>query len=388
MQGSFRDIVSGETGARLVGRVWSAAAGGPCLVLVDGAVLRDITALGPTMSALLERPDLVADLSADLVGDFPVLGAGQAFLDGAIAEAADDRLLAPIDLATVKAAGVTFAISTLERVVEERADGDPARAEAIRAELRPVIGDRLDGLVPGSEQAAELQRVLTEMGLWSQYLEVAIGPDAEIFTKCPSMAAVGCGARIGLHPKSEWNNPEPEVVIVVNAAGRIVGATLGNDVNLRDFEGRSALLLSKAKDNNASAALGPFIRLIDGTFPETRLMEMSVGLTVTGDDGFHLEDASHMAQISRSPGDLAGQMRNRTHQYPDGAVLYLGTMFAPGQDRDGPGLGFTHHAGDIVTIAAPEIGRLVNRVDRSDVCPEWTFGIGALMRNLSARGLL
>src|SRR5690606_27366505 len=103
-------------------------------------------------------------------------------------------------------------------------------------------------------------------GVWSQYLEVAIGKDAEIFTKTQPMASVGFGAQIGIHPESHWNNPEPEVVLAVARTGKIRGATLGNDVNLRDYEGRSALLLGEAKDQNASCAIGPFIRLFDETF--------------------------------------------------------------------------------------------------------------------------
>jgi fumarylacetoacetate (FAA) hydrolase family protein len=377
------DILPADTRARLVGRVWSAAAGGPLPVTVRGGQCLDISALGPTVSAILARPDLVAALD----GAFPSLGPVQHFLDGAVAEAGD-RLLAPCDLQVLKAAGVTFANSMIERVVEEQANGDPARAEAIRAELEPVLGGSLRGLTPGSEKAAEVKRVLQGMGLWSQYLEVGIGPDAEVFTKAPVLSAVGCGARVGLHPMSSWNNPEPEVVLAVTREGRIVGCTLGNDVNLRDVEGRSALLLSKAKDNNASAAIGPFIRVFDGEFGLADAERLELRLRVEGEDGFLMEGASRMAEISRAPADIVAQTIGRTHQYPDGLMLYLGTLFAPTQDRGEKGQGFTHRIGDRVTISAPALGALVNRVDRSDACPPWDFGILDLMRFLASRGKL
>ena len=367
--------------ALLVGRVWSKAAGGPSPVIVRGGHVHDLTGHVATVASLLERSDVAAWLSS--LTDLPDLGPLDAYLSGEAGE-----LLAPVDLQAIKAAGVTFAGSMLERVIEEQAKGDSGRAEEIRNRLAPVLGESLKGVVAGSAEAAKVKALLQDMGLWSQYLEVGIGPDAEIFTKAQVMSAVGCGAKVGIHPISEWNNPEPEVVLAVRSDGAIVGATLGNDVNLRDVEGRSALLLGKAKDNNASCALGPFIRLFDQGFTLGDVNGLSVSLSVTGEDGFEMTGVSHMSAISRTPKNLAAQMLNRNHQYPDGAVLFLGTMFAPVKDRRGPGLGFTHEIGDHVEIASPRLGRLVNIVDRTDACPEWTFGVRALMQNLAARGLI
>ncbi|MEH3091627.1 MAG: fumarylacetoacetate hydrolase family protein [Agrobacterium cavarae] len=367
--------------AILIGRVWSKSEDGPCPVLLKDGVLYDLSRLAPTVSELLEKHDLVDRLSDTL--QFAALGAFEAFLDGSAGQ-----LLSPNDIQAVKAAGVTFADSMLERVIEEQAKGDPQRAQDIRGRLAPVLGDSLKGVEAGSEKAAEVKRLLQEMGLWSQYLEVGIGPDAEIFSKAQPMSSVGCGSLIGVHPKSQWNNPEPEVVLAVTSDGRIVGAALGNDVNLRDFEGRSALLLSKAKDNNASCSIGPFIRLFDGKFTLDDVKQAQISLLVEGEDGFTMTGISPMQAISRTPENLVSQLLNRDHQYPDGAVFFLGTMFAPVKDRHGPGLGFTHAKGDRVEISSPRLGKLINWVASTSDCPEWTFGTTALMRNLAKRGLL
>jgi fumarylacetoacetate (FAA) hydrolase family protein len=376
------------TAGALAARVWLPSAEGPAVVAVRAEGVVDVSATFPTMRDLCESDDPAAALRM-------AHGAPLGPLDPILANTPSDRrdpaapfLLAPIDLQAIKAAGVTFPISMLERVIEERARGDLAAAAGMRAEVQALVGGDLATLKPGSPQAMALKEALVARGAWSQYLEVGIGPDAEIFTKSQPLSAVGCGMDAGVHPASSWNNPEPEIVLVVSSAGRIVGATLGNDVNLRDVEGRSALLLSKAKDNNASAAIGPFIRFFDAAFTLDDVRRAEVTLTVEGADGFVLSGHSAMSRISRDPADLVAQMLNAHHAFPDGAVLYLGTMFAPIEDRDAPGKGFTHKTDDIVTIATPMLGRLVNRIRPTDQCARWEFGAAALMRNLSRRGLL
>jgi fumarylacetoacetate (FAA) hydrolase family protein len=377
----------GEAGA-LVGRIWLPAASGPSVVAIRKTGVFDITSRYPTVSALAEHGNPAAalrEVEGMRIGD----------LDAIAANTPPDRrdsarpwLLAPIDLQVIKAAGVTFAVSMLERVIEERARGNPSAAAAIRTEITRLVGDDLSKLKPGSPEAMRLKEVLIAQQAWSQYLEVGIGVDAEIFTKAPVLSSVGAGMDAGLHPKSSWNNPEPEVVLVVSSSGRIAGATLGNDVNLRDFEGRSALLLSKAKDNNASCAIGPFVRFFDSSFSLDDVRKMDIALTVTGEDGFELEGFSSISKISRDPEDLVRQSIGPTHQYPDGFVLFLGTMFAPTKDRDGKDQGFTHKTGDLVTVASPKLGKLINRMRTSDACEPWNFGIGALIGNLAKRGLL
>lgn len=360
----------------LIGRVWHDAVGGPAVVVVREDGVYDLSELAPTVSTLLERDDPVAAVRATAGRR---LGALEQMLP---------HLLAPCDLQVIKAAGVTFASSLLERVIEERAGGDPDRAAAIRADVEHAIGTDLRAMRPGSPAAMELKAVLQRQGIWSQYLEVGIGPDAEVFTKAPVLSAVGPGAEIGIHPASQWNNPEPEVVLAVDSRGRVAGATLGNDVNLRDVEGRSALLLGKAKDNNASCAIGPFIRLLDDSFTIEDLRREDIELVVEGEDGFVLRGDSTMREISRDPLELVSQTIGPHHQYPDGFMLFLGTLFAPVQDRDAPGRGFTHHVGDRVTIRSPRLGSLQNRVNTSDRVDPWRFGLRSLMTNLAQRGLL
>ncbi len=372
----------------LAGRVWRPDLAGPSVVAIRANGVFDISEHCPTMRDLCEADDPAA-IVRDAIGE--PLGALLSILANTPEAGRDPArpwLLAPPDLQAIKAAGVTFPVSMLERVIEEKARGSADAAAAIRGEIVGLVGDDLSRLKPGSPAAMRLKDLLIAQDAWSQYLEVGIGPDAEIFTKAPPMAAVGTGMSAGLHRVSTWNNPEPEVVLVVASTGRIVGATLGNDVNLRDVEGRSALLLGKAKDNNASAAIGPFIRFFDAAFSLDDVRAAEVTLSVEGEDGFRLEGRSSLSKIARDPEDLVRQMLGPHHQYPDGALLYLGTMFAPVEDRDEPGKGFTHKEGDIVTIASDKLGRLVNGMTTSDNAPPWTFGTGALMRNLARRGIL
>ena len=373
----------------LVGRAWAPGSpGGPVPVRVDDAGVTDLSPLSATLAGLLVL-DGVAGRVRAAAG--PTLGP----LDEVLAESRHDRrdpgrahLLAPSDLQALKACGVTLVRSMLERVIEEQARGDPDRALEIRREIAEEIGDNLRDIVPGSDDADRVKQVLRQRGLWSPYLEVGIGPDAEIFTKAQPMAAVGTGEEIGILPVSTWNNPEPEVVLVIGPAGDIVGATLGNDVNLRDFEGRSALLLGKAKDNRASCAVGPFIRLFDDSFTLDDVRGMEIALRVEGTDGFTLDGASSLAEISRDVADLAGQAIGAHNQYPDGLLLFTGTMFAPTEDRDAPGQGFTHHVGDVVTISSTHLGALANRVNYTNEIAPWRHGVGWLIENLAARGLL
>ncbi len=374
--------------AALVGRVWRPDVAGPSVVAVRGVELVDISAATPTMRDLCEAP-LPAALAHDADGEpIGLLADVLANTPRAKRDPKKPWLLAPTDLQAIKAAGVTFAVSMLERVIEEKARGAPDQAPAIRKEIGALIGDDLSRLKPGSPEAMALKKLLIEKGMWSQYLEVGIGPDAEVFTKAPAMAAVGHLAEVGVYPGSSWNNPEPEIVVIAASSGTIVGAALGNDVNLRDFEGRSALLLGKAKDNNASAAIGPFIRLFDAHFSLDDVRKAQVDLTVEGEDGYRLAGGSAMSKISRDPVDLVAATIGAHHQYPDGVALYLGTMFAPVEDRDAKGQGFTHKIGDIVTIASPKLGRLSNRVVSTAVAEPWTFGARALMSNLARRGLI
>jgi fumarylacetoacetate (FAA) hydrolase family protein len=384
-----RCLPTDHAGAELVGRVWLPRAEGPALVRVHGGAVYDLSHVAATSSELLNMDDPVGVIRG--AGSLPRIGSLSDVLSNSVPDARDEAspwLLAPCDLQAIKASGVTFVASLLERVIEEQARGDAAKAEGLRESIVSIIGNNLHDLRPGSDEATRLKAALIAQGVWSQYLEVGIGPDAEIFTKAQPMSAVGSGSEIGIHPKSEWNNPEPEIVLAVSRTGRVVGATLGNDVNLRDFEGRSALLLGKAKDNNASCAIGPFIRLFDDQFGLDKVGECDLTLHIEGPDGFSFTGRSSMGEISRDPLELVEHTIGACHQYPDGVMLFLGTMFAPTIDRFAAGKGFTHTVGDIVTVATPALGALVNRVNQSDVIAPWTFGAVALMKNLAHRGLL
>ena len=371
----------------LVARVWRPDVQGPSVGALREHGVHDLSAEFPTMSTLLEQAE-PAQAARGAAGER--LGSVEEILansDEAQRDARKPFFLAPCDLQVVKAAGVTFATSLIERLIEEQADGDPSKAEEVRARVVAQIGTDLSRLKPGSPQAMQLKAMLQQQGLWSQYLEVGIGPDAEVFSKAPVLSSVGTGADIGIRADSSWNNPEPEVVLAVNSRGRIVGATLGNDVNLRDLEGRSALLLSKAKDNNASCAIGPFIRLFDASFGPADVRREKVDLRVDGPEGFVLEGLNSMEFISREPQDIVDQAI-AAHQYPDGFMLFLGTLFAPTQDRDAPGGGFTHKLGDRVSIRSARLGELCNRVTHSEKAAPWTFGLRAFIANLAERGLL
>ncbi|MEZ2331971.1 fumarylacetoacetate hydrolase family protein [Mesorhizobium sp. RCC_202] len=372
-----------------IGRARTSKTNHPQVVTVrDGQVVDITSSTAPTVRDLCELKDpagYVRSATGKAIGALDEIAANSF---EAKRDAKKPILLSPVDLQAVKASGVTFVVSLLERVIEEQARGSAEKADAIRADIAGLIGHDLSKLKPGSAEAMEIKAKLISRGAWSQYLEVGIGPDAEIFTKCQPMASVGFGADVGLHPVSTWNNPEPEIAMIADSSGRIVGATLGNDVNLRDVEGRSALLLGKAKDNNASASLGPFIRLFDETFSIADVKRATVRLSVEGEDGFSLQGASSMAEISRSPEELVKAAMGPHHQYPDGLALYLGTMFVPSKDRGEKGKGFTHKVGDIVTISSEKLGALTNRVRLSPDCPHWTYGASHLMRDLASAHLL
>ncbi|GGO32508.1 fumarylacetoacetate hydrolase family protein [Micromonospora parathelypteridis] len=372
----------------LIGRIWDPSVDGPAPVAVRGGEVIDLSHRFPTVRDICELTDpaaTVAGLDGPRVGGF-----GEILANTGAANRDHNRpwLLAPVDLQALKAAGVTFPVSLIERVIEERARGDLALAADLRRRMLADIGADLHSLTPGSAEAEKLKDLLVAEGMWSQYLEVGIGPDAEIFTKGQILSAVGTAVPVGVLAASTWNNPEPEVVLIVQSSGRVVGATLGNDVNLRDVEGRSALLLPLAKDNNASCALGPLIRLFDERFGLEQVRELEVGLEVRGVDGFQLEAVSEMAQMSREPEALVRQLIGPHHHYPDGAALMLGTMFAPIQDRDRVGEGFTHKVDDVVRISCPALGTLVNRVRHAEECEPWQFGVRDLMSNLARRELL
>ena len=379
-------------GGIFVGRIWIPEEAGPSPVVAIDGKLYDFSRVAPTSSQLLNTDNPVAFINETILTQWvDCIGSVDDFINNCHPDLRNPQqpfFLSPCDLQAIRACGVTFVSSMVERVIEEFAKGQPDKSAEIRHSITKEVGDNLKNIVPGSEMAEKLKVILTRQGLWSQYLEVGIGPDAEVFNKAQPMSSVGLGAEIGIRSDSSWNNPEPEVVLAINRAGKIIGATIGNDVNLRDFEGRSALLLGKAKDNNASCALGPFVRLLDGNYTMEDLCNTKLIVNVDGPDGYSLSGVSDFSKISRAPIDLANQAINRTHQYPDGVMLFLGTQFAPTHDRDQPGKGFTHKKGDVVSIACDHLGTLVNRVNFCEEIPPWSYGITDLWQNLVVRGLI
>ncbi len=373
--------------ATLVGRIADPTQDGdPCVVMLREGQVLDITHVAPTVSDLLEQGDL-AQLLRQQTGrrEWPL---EQVVKDTLAQSQHAVRFIAPCDLQVIKACGVTFVGSMLERVIEEKASGDPLKADRIRSSISEIVGSAIQQVRPGSPQAAKVKEFLQSNDLWSQYLEVGIGPDAEVFTKAPVLSSAGSGEDIGILSKSEWNNPEPELVLAVDSQGHVKGVTLGNDVNLRDVEGRSALLLGKAKDNNGSCAIGPFIRIFDDNFTIDDARTLQISLSIQGEDGYALEGHSSLSEISRDLLDLVSQTIGAHHQYPDGVMLFTGTLFAPTDDRGANGQGFTHQVGDRVAISTPALGALVNTVRHSEALPPWTFGISKLMRSLQRRGFL
>lgn len=376
---SITEVLPKNTAGLYLGRIWEPTHQLPLPVLLSNGKLWDASQLAPTCSEILELDDLTDQLQALRHND-PLAPIDDVVLEPA-ATSTSPILLAPVDLQVIKACGVTFVDSMVERVIEERAGGDPQAAAEIRESMQRELGVDLTTVTPGSDEAATVKRALVDRGWWSQYLEVGLGPDPEVFTKGPVLSAVGSGADIGVPEFSSWNNPEPELVLIATSTGQIVGVTLGNDVNLRDVEGRSALLLGMAKDNNRSTSLGPFIRIFDEEFTVDDARSMEITLHVEGPEGYSLDGLNSVSALSRSFEDLIAATYGDHHQYPDGFALFTGTLFAPTEDRDTPGEGFTHKLGDVVTIRNQHLGALINRVGRCEELPQWSYGIRQLIHD-------
>lgn len=380
MERSITHVLPSDHEGHFIGRVWDPGRSAPVPVLYRDGKVWDASTLATSTADLFDRDDLVEELIT-LQATRPRWDVEALTLEGEHSES-DPRLLAPIDFQVIKACGVTFVDSMLERVIEERSAGDPLAASRIREAMQKEVGFDLSSITPGSEEASAVKAALLERGWWSQYLEVGLGPDPEIFTKGPVLSAVGSGSFIGIPTFSTWNNPEPELVLILRSDGQPVGATLGNDVNLRDVEGRSALLLGMAKDNNRSTAIGPFVRIFDESFSIDDARTLEINLGVNGPDGFHLTGLNSVSALSRSFEELIDAAIGRHHQYPDGFVLFTGTLFAPSEDRDNPGEGFTHKLGDVVEITSPSLGSLINEVGISEDLEPWTYGIRSQVRDM------
>jgi len=357
---------------------------GPCVVAIREDGVHNISGTVPTMAQLLNAPNPLATLQRAL-RNCVYLGPLESLLENSTPSTHDPLkpyLLTPIDLQAVKAVGLTFVNGLLQRFADDNGGA------ATVAKMEKAAGVALGKILPGSEEAARLRTALMEDGLWNDTLEVGFGPDVELFTKAQPLSAVGTGAEIAVLPTSKQTFAEPEVVLMLNADGKICGATLGCDMTARDVEARSLLLLGRAKDQNATCAVGPFIRLFDQTFSLPNVQGMNLTYAFEGADDAVFTDTGSMDQIGRGLITLARQVVNEHHGYPDGVALFTGCMFKAPSSRGASDTPFTHQVGDVVIIKASPLGTLINRVNTTDKVRPWSFGMSDLMANLANRQLL